>query len=226
MTKEGMAVGRSISEGERSLYSYESCLNLKSGALRHFLEEEATRKGAPLSLLEFGVGLGHAFRDFCSWSVIDGDQSRGLTLPFLHCDEGALKTRSFDSISQEDVHWESKDPKITVGSCLHLRTTRSFDCVLSVWALSEYHPLGPIFGALQGIAAVKEGGLLITDLGPRKGELLDLFIEREILLQIPELIEKAHFSQISVGIQRLIKRPTMEEIIERLRGSRLDEYLQ
>lgn len=226
MTKEGMAVGREISAAEHSLYSYEGCLNLQPGVFPPLLTAQGSRMGRPLSLLELGAGLGHAFRGLCELPVIDSDLSRALTLPFLHCDAASLKTRSFRTVTKNDIYWEWDDPRQIVGSFMHLRAVRRFDCVLSVWSLSEYHPLGPVFGMLQGMAALEVGGLFVTDLGPRKPELLELFLDRGILATLKDAEGVAHCAELPVGVQTLVRRPSLEESVGLLKLTTLASSLE
>ncbi|MDF1661469.1 MAG: hypothetical protein P1V97_06835 [Planctomycetota bacterium] len=224
MTKERMAVGRSLSSAEHSLYSYETCLNLQPGALESLLSTHHAQRGRRLSLLELGAGLGIGFRELCDLPMIDKPLSRALTLPFLHCDQETLKTKSFSKLTMDDIYWDWEDPRQIVGSFMHLRPQRRVDCVLSVWSLSEYHPLGPVFGMLQGMTGLELGGLLITDLGPRKPELLELFLERGVLQELNDSLGEAHFAELPVGVQILARRPSIEECVALLKLTSLAPY--
>jgi hypothetical protein len=200
--------------------AYECGLDIYPGLLPKLIRDYVgSRRGEILSALDIGCGLAVALDELKGIEGISADQSIGVTLPFPRPNYCEQMTGVYESVSSDSLWVGEGRRDIIIGNILGLIPKRRFDIVLSLRALSIYHPISKLFGIFQALNLAELGGLLLMDIANGgEAETVEL-VRRGVLRRSPNIREFNRFHGQSAEAYIVRERPSPALIREMLQIS-------
>lgn len=218
-------------EVSRHIHQYETALRIERGRLSALLDVYREMIGKQcLSVADFGCGTrGYALSEILAMKFVQRESSLGITI----------------NSQQAWEHPSGAEDRMMVVSALNiapkriLAGLRRFDVLFSVCGTITYHPLNKdnqfyeavssaacqdqaakMFGLLQAVHFLKEGGLLcgFTDHFPYHRETVSIAKLLNLgILKLPEFAQfKREYAQDSPKVFIINRHPSWEEIRELL----------
>lgn len=160
--------------------------------LKRFLREMADEKGRALSVLDSGVGRGHAFERLLDFEEVDRNSSVGITLPFY-------------ALREETV----RDLPIVLANVIHCGPKHEFDVIIDFFGSFHYHPLKDQFDSVtyfQVLGMLKSGGAFYE---------INYDATRKIKDSEHEFTE--YLEDAGSGFRRCANKPSSAESVDLLR---------